>query len=249
MIKKIWWRFTDTLGKTIFHPQYFLKNYEYQAVIEIKKRARGVFADIGCGRQPYKKEIVGKVKKYIGIDHPTTSKKYKYGESPDIFADAVKIPLPDGYCDCISMISVLEHLPDPEAALKETSRIMKQNGTLILVTPQNYPLHDLPYDFFRYTRFGLKELLNKTGFEIIKVKPMGNYPVFAGQMFNVFILNKILELMRRNLIWKLVLAALLPFILLACLISNLLSLVFSGLIKDYQVGSFSVCNLVVAKKA
>jgi ubiquinone/menaquinone biosynthesis C-methylase UbiE len=249
MIKKLWWRFTDTLGKTIFHPQYFLKNYEYQAVVELKKRARGVFADIGCGRQPYKKELVGKVKKYIGIDHPITSQKYKYGESPDLFADATDIPLPDNYCDCVSMISVLEHLPNPEQALNEAARIMKQNSDLILIAPQNYPLHDLPYDFFRYTRFGLKALLNKTGFKIIKIKPLGNYPVFAGQMFNIFILKKIEELMHKNLIWKLVLITLLPFILLACLSSNILSLFISNFIKDYQIGSFSICNLVVAKKS
>jgi SAM-dependent methyltransferase len=249
MVKKLWWHFTDILGRTIFHPQYFLKNYEYQAVLELKKRARGILVDIGCGRQPYKKELVKKVEKYIGIDHPKTSQKYKYGEKPNILADAINIPLPAKHSDIISMISVLEHLPEPGKALKEAARITKPKGTLILVAPQNYPLHDSPHDFFRYTRYGLKKLLNEAGFRIIKVKSLGSYSIFAGQMLNVFILNKAQELLQKSLVWKAIVAILLPFLFLTCLLSNLCSLIISNFISDYETGSFSIYNLVVAKRS
>ncbi len=247
--KKLWNLFGDSLGKTLFHPQFFLKSYEYQAVLELKKRAKGIMIDIGCGRQIYKKELVGQVKKYIGVDHPQVSKKYEDKEKPDVFADALDLPFSTNYCDTVSMISVLEHIPDPTRAIQEASRILKPNGIFVLITVQNYPLHDAPYDYFRYTRFSLKKLMENEGLKIVSLKPLGTYPIFAGQLFNVFLLNTIKKALSQNTFTLIVALLLTPFIFLLTTLSNFTSLFLSKLIpEDYTKGAFAIYNLAVAKK-
>ncbi|MEK7497833.1 MAG: class I SAM-dependent methyltransferase, partial [Patescibacteria group bacterium] len=129
-MKDIWDKFSDLLGKTIFHPQYFLKSYEHQAILVAQKYAKGILVDIGCGRQPYKKDLLPLVNKYIGVDHPNVSKFYKNKSRPDILADATSIPLRNNYCNTVLMISVLEHLPYPDRAIKEANRILYKGGYL-----------------------------------------------------------------------------------------------------------------------
>lgn len=246
--KKAWNLFNDVLGKTILHPQYFLKSYEHLAIEELKRKAKGTLVDIGCGRQTYKKELLGKVDKYIGIDHPDVSKKYEDKEMPDILADAQDLPLADNFCQTASMISVLEHIPEPLIALKEASRILKPDGKLILITVQNYPLHDSPFDFYRYTRFSLKNLLEESGLKVNSIKPIGSYPVFAGQTFNVYILNKIKVGLKRGIVSRAISIILVIPVFLLCFLSNLIALLASKITKDYEPGAFAIYNLAVATK-
>jgi SAM-dependent methyltransferase len=246
-IKHIWNVFSDYLGKTPVHPQYFLKKYEYGAVLVLRKKAKGILVDIGCGRQIYKKDLVDKVEKYIGVDHPSVSKKYEDKEMPDVLADALDLPFKDRFCDTVSMISVLEHIPEPLEAIKEAYRILKPNGVFILVTVQNYPLHDAPYDFFRYTRFSLKNLLIQAGFKKVNISPLGNFPVFWGQMLNVFLLNLLKKGAGGGLIQKTIFVLLILPVFAVCILSNLLSILFSNY-EDYNKGAFAIYNMAIAIK-
>ncbi|MBI3495226.1 hypothetical protein HY065_01210, partial [Candidatus Berkelbacteria bacterium] len=54
MFKQLWDQFSDTLGTTIFHPQYFAKKYAREAVEEAARQAKGKILDIGCGRATYR---------------------------------------------------------------------------------------------------------------------------------------------------------------------------------------------------
>lgn len=247
-MKTLWDKFTDIFSKTLIHPQYFLKQYEYLAIIELKKRAKGIFVDIGCGRQIYKKELINNVKRYIGVDHPDTSKKYLNKEMPDVFADALSLPFKDKFCDTAAMISVLEHIPKPDKAISEAYRILKSNGVLVLITVQNYPLHDQPYDYFRFTRFGLKELLLQNKFKILKLQPLGSFPTYAGQLLNVYLMNQLKKGFGGNLLSKCLSIILLPWVITVCLASNLVSYIFTGIFEDYDKGAFAIYNLVVAQK-
>ncbi len=249
MIKKIWDKFTDNLGDTIFHPQYFLKSYEYRAVLEAKRHAKGgILVDIGCGRQPYKKDILPYVKKYIGVDHPLVSKKYKAEEKPDILADATNIPLTTNYSNTTLMISVLEHLPNPELAVKEAYRITKKGGVFIAITIQNYRLHDEPYDFFRYTKYGLKKIIESSGFKVLKITPLGSYPILSSQYFNTFMFYKIKIMFNGSPLLKVAAILLLPVVLILSIVSNTTAYAISKLDKEDRTGSFAIYNLAVARK-
>ncbi|PIR72801.1 MAG: hypothetical protein COV26_02030 [Candidatus Nealsonbacteria bacterium CG10_big_fil_rev_8_21_14_0_10_36_23] len=246
-MKDVWDKFSDLLGKTIFHPQYYLKSYEYMVVEAVKKYVKGILVDIGCGRQVYKKELLPFVKKYIGVDHPNISRLYKNKEKPDILADATKIPLKEGYCNTALMISVLEHLPYPQRAVKEANRILSKRGYLILITVQNYVLHDTPFDFFRYTRFGLKKILEDAGFKVITIKPLGNFFELMGQYLNVFLLYRTKDLIKSRRM-KIAGYFAIPFVYALCLISNFIVFFFRKTLQKDRRGGFAIYNLAVAQK-
>lgn len=92
---------------------------------------------------------------------------------PDIVASACNMKvIDDSSIDAVFLIEVLEHINEPKKALKEIHRILKPNGKLILSTPFIFPIHDEPYDFYRYTEYGLQYLLKD--FDNVKITPRNN---------------------------------------------------------------------------
>lgn len=94
----------------------------------------------------------------------------------DIVSDIVDIPVKDNSFDNILCIEVFEHIPRPLDALRELSRVMKKNGTLILTAPFSSLTHYSPY--YYYSGFSInfyKENLPKYGFEIKEIYTYGNY--------------------------------------------------------------------------
>jgi ubiquinone/menaquinone biosynthesis C-methylase UbiE len=53
-------------------------------------------------------------------------------------ADLAHLPYPDQTFDLVVCLSVIEHIPDPDAVLKEMARVLQPNGVLIL----GYPLEN-----------------------------------------------------------------------------------------------------------
>ena len=78
---------------------------------------------------------------------------------------------------------MLEHLEEPEAAVRECARILKAGGIAIYSVPFIWHLHEEPRDFFRYSRYGLKHLFEKSGFEVVEMIPLSGFWVTFGQMF------------------------------------------------------------------
>ncbi len=77
---------------------------------------------------------------------------------PDIVADLCEWRAEEPY-DCIVLSEVLEHVHTPQAAIASIFASLRSGGTLILTAPFLFPIHDRPYDYYRYTRFGLAHLL------------------------------------------------------------------------------------------
>jgi SAM-dependent methyltransferase len=101
------------------------------------------------------------------IDKPYAEQTYT--------CDLQDIPVEDARFDAILCSQVLEHLPYPAKVLDEFSRVLKPGGTLWVSTPLFYEEHEQPYDFFRYTQFGLKHLLSDAGFELTTIDWMEGY--------------------------------------------------------------------------
>jgi len=98
----------------------------------------------------------------------------------DYKGDITDIPCKGKMFDVVLLTEVLEHLPEPLDALKELNRVLKKNGILYLTTPQGWGEHEAPYDYYRYTSYGLKYLLNKSGFNVIKINKRGGYFKYLG---------------------------------------------------------------------
>ena len=127
--------------------------------------------DAGAGRAPYRKLFDHAA--YETADFLAVKGK-KYAQ-PDYVCDLASIPVEDARFDHVLLTQVLEHLPDPSLVLTELHRVLKPGGTLWLTAPLFYAEHEKPYDFFRYTRFGLRHLLEGAGFRVEEVEWMEGY--------------------------------------------------------------------------
>lgn len=148
----------------------------------IKTHAKGDVLDIGCGNKPYKNLFNNVTSSYIGCDIIQSS-----GNEVDIICSCTDIPLPDASKDTVFCTQVMEHVAEHEKLLSEAYRILKQDGYILLTVPMCWEHHEEPYDFFRFTRYGLQYLFEKTGFTNIKIKANGGKWAQTGQiMINSF---------------------------------------------------------------
>ena len=84
--------------------------------------------------------------------------------------------------DTVLSNQVLEHVPDPNFYLSEAARVLRKNGTLILTVPMQWRHHEVPFDYYRYTKYGVTELLEKNGFTVVRVDPCGGVFALIGQI-------------------------------------------------------------------
>jgi SAM-dependent methyltransferase len=150
---------------------------------------RGRLIDIGCGTKPYEELLAPYVAAHIGVDHEgTIHDKSKI----DLLGTAYDIPAEDEDFDSALCTAVLEHLEEPEQALRECFRVLKHGAHAIYSVPFIWHLHEEPRDFYRYSKHGLKYLFEKTGFEIIEIKALSGFWVTFGQLFvyNIYRFNK-----------------------------------------------------------
>lgn len=149
----------------------------------------GCLIDIGCGTKPYKDLLAPYVTEHIGIDHQDTLHDKS---NIDRFGTAYEIPANDGEFDCALCTAVLEHLEEPELTLKECWRVLREGGVAIYSAPFIWHLHEEPRDFYRFSKYGLKYLFEKAGFEIIEIKALSGFWVTFGQLFvyNIYRFNR-----------------------------------------------------------
>lgn len=83
--------------------------------------------------------------------------------------DLGDIPKPDGSYDAILCNAVLEHVPNPEQVMAEFQRLLTADGTLVVSVPFLQPFHPTPFDFRRYTRSGLEQLAEQSGFRVVEI--------------------------------------------------------------------------------
>jgi SAM-dependent methyltransferase len=126
----------------------------------------GQVLDLGCGTRPFEADILRHAREYIGVDWSNTL----HGNHADIVADLNQpLPIATGSVDHIISLEVLEHLAEPRVMLSEAFRILRSRGQLTLSVPFQWWIHEEPWDYFRYTRHGLRYLLEKAGFADIRV--------------------------------------------------------------------------------
>ena len=148
------------LARTPLHPQWLLGPRRPPPGLQY---ARGRLLDIGAGDR-WISGAVGPDVEYLALDYPATGRDL-YRARPDVFADAHALPFPDASFDAVVCLEVLEHVRDPARVLREIARILRPGGRAWLSMPFLYPLHDAPFDFQRFTEFGLRRDLGTAGLE------------------------------------------------------------------------------------
>ncbi len=145
--------------------------------------------DAGAGQQQYRKFCghLEYVSQDFGQYKPDQEKaglhrgKWDYGKL-DIVCDIASIPEPDGSFDAILCAEVFEHLPDPIAAVREFSRLLRPEGVLILTAPFCSLTHFAPYHYSTgFGKYWYEKHLPDHGLEVIELAPNGNYFEYLAQ--------------------------------------------------------------------
>ncbi len=159
-------------AKWAFWKFNWLANHAVVTALErARAHARGTLLDLGCGTRPFAYLFAGQVERYLGTDLPSSA--YLTGNPPDAYARAEAQPIRSGAVDTVLGLSMLTYLPEPDRMLAEAYRVLKPGGVLLLEFTQMVPLHDEPFDYFRFTRHGAQWLLERAGFEPVEYLPLG----------------------------------------------------------------------------
>lgn len=126
--------------------------------------------DAGAGKAPYR-PLFGHCD-YRAADWPQSV----HGERPpEILADLHELPVEDHSFDLVLCTEVLEHVAEPAVVLAELRRVLAPGGRLAVTVPMVGELHEEPFDFYRYTGYGVGRLAEAAGFRVEAVIPLTGY--------------------------------------------------------------------------
>ncbi len=196
-------QFTPNILALFINPFFIIRRGLFRGINKYKAYMSGKMLDFGCGSKPYRHLF--QVDEYIGTDirvsgHNASNKQV------DVFYDGNTLPFQDNSFDCVLSSEVFEHIFNLDTVLQELYRILKPDGYMIVTVPFIWDEHEIPYDFGRYTSFGLKHLLEKQGFSVIEMHKSNTYHTTLVQMRiayiyqHIFPRNKAVRLMLNPII-------------------------------------------------
>lgn len=170
----------------LINPFYFARKGLACHISELANYISGTTLDVGCGTKPYQKLFSSST--YLGLEIDTPSNRAK--KQADFFYDGNVFPFDNQKFDCLVVNQVFEHVFNPDDFLDELNRVLRMGGHLLVTVPFVWDEHEQPYDFARYSSFGLKAILEKHGFEILEQKKSMNDIRVIFQLINAYIFKK-----------------------------------------------------------
>jgi len=128
--------------------------------------------DAGAGEGNYRDRF--QAHRYCGLDLGVGDGEWDYSKL-DVLGDLSLLPFRDGAFKATLNVVTLEHVKEPARVIEELARILEPGGRLLIIAPHEWEEHQQPHDYFRYTRYGLRYLLERAGFHHIQVEPVGGF--------------------------------------------------------------------------
>ncbi len=211
------------------NPYFIARRKLYKEICKFSKTIfNAKILDLGCGSKPYSQLFVGS--EYLGVDINDGGHK-NLAKNADLFFDGKTIQFSENFFDLVICTQVIEHVEEPERLLQEANRVLKKTGILYLTCPFVWSEHEIPYDFRRYTQYGLKRVLEENNFNVKKLFHTTGIFATCGQIISSFLF----ELLGSNLFFRVLMAV------VVCFPIQLLSLIMDflfrhrGLTLDYVV--------------
>jgi ubiquinone/menaquinone biosynthesis C-methylase UbiE len=128
------------------------------------------------------------------LEAPTVAPLERYPEiEAHLSPDQIRLPFPDESFDTVLSCGVLEHVHDPDASLNEIHRVLRPHGIFFVTNlPNRYSYTEriarllgfyyhgqLPDDRV-YTKRTVHELLERHGFELLKLRRVHMLPLTVG---------------------------------------------------------------------
>jgi SAM-dependent methyltransferase len=165
-----------------FHRKPWHIDYHHQrelakAISATSEFIQGSVLDLGSGNQPYRGLFHG-VTQYTALDiNP-------HNNNVSLVGSGIHLPFQDQVFDSVFSAQTLEHVENPQQVVAEIARVLRPGGHVVLSMPQSRRLHEEPFDFFRYTRYGIIHLLEQSGLEPLQIRAQGGAWVTIGQQIN-----------------------------------------------------------------
>lgn len=176
--------FHPTWLGVFINPFYFARSHLDKAIQTFAPSLNGKLLDVGCGSKPYKKHFTS-IESYICLE--IDSERARKSNVADFYYDGNHFPFAEKTFDFLLCNQVLEHVFTPDVFLQEINRVLKPNGKLLLTVPFVWDEHEQPFDYARYSSFGLQFLLEKAGFEILEHRKLGADATVLFQLINAYL--------------------------------------------------------------
>ena len=174
--------FPTPLG-ILVNPFYLARRGLADAMIRHSTSLGGVLLDVGCGTKPY--QSLFNVVEYVGLE--IDSEATRRTGIADFYYDGMLFPFPDQTFHSVLCNQVLEHVFNPDQFLSEISRVMKPSAKMLLTVPFAWDEHEQPYDYARYSSYGLVDLLERNGFKVLMHEKLGADISTLFQLLNVYL--------------------------------------------------------------
>lgn len=154
-------------------PFFLIRHGIHKKIILLSKKLNGNILDFGCGSKPYL-QYFAHVQKYTGLDIHKSGHLH-HNEQIDVYYDGKTIPFEENHFDAVFSSEVFEHIFNLPEVLPEIHRVLKPGGKLLFTCPFAWPEHEVPYDYARYSSYGIKYLIEQHGFKVLEQHKTGHF--------------------------------------------------------------------------
>ena len=166
------------------------KLWEWRLKKVERLKEKGLLLDVGCGDGTFLNKAKENGWQVRGTEISEYAVKYIKGTfGIDVNLGVLRqASFPDDFFDVVTLWHVLEHVDDPLDSLKETHRVLKRNGVLIVAVPNLYrrvynmaymltrfkrprvfSQYDREIHIFHFSKSTLKRILEEAGFKDISI--------------------------------------------------------------------------------
>ena len=169
------------------NPFFFIRYGLFKKIKQFAPDLKGSILDFGCGRKPYK-NLFTNASRYVGLDMMGSGHDHTYS-TVDVYYDGKIIPFPDSSFDHVFSSEVFEHVENLDEILSELHRVLKPGGKILITVPFVWNEHEIPYDFRRFTKYGITSILKMHQFEMEKLETSSHFFETLYQMLILYVFH------------------------------------------------------------